>query len=107
MICGITNQVINEMLDNIWEEVLLYKGQTGIYDDGKAQVEDNGSGSKYIDIEFRSLCRYIQLMELVLIYYQIIRNGNISLIKYVIIQLPVIFFNEKSNNYDFERLYKN
>lgn len=58
-----------------------------------------------IDIEFRSHCRLLQCVEVLLIIHEAVRQGDYGLVKDIITMLPVLFWGSRGTNYGPEMLY--
>ena len=90
-------EVLEDILERIWATVFSHKGWTGRYDD------DQEPGC--IDTEFRSHCRLMQCVEVLLIFHEAVRHGDFGLLRDIIPMLPILFWGGKSSNYGPEMLY--
>ncbi|EAQ85232.1 predicted protein [Chaetomium globosum CBS 148.51] len=91
---------LKRILKDIWKTCFTYNGWTGKYDD----FEDPDDDAE-IDIEFRSHCRLLQCVEVLLIIHEAVRQGDYGLIKDIIPMLPLLFWGGRGTNYGPEMLY--
>ncbi|KAK3360956.1 hypothetical protein B0T24DRAFT_586027 [Lasiosphaeria ovina] len=86
---------LDSVFDAIWKSVFSFEGWTGRYNDLEGPV----------DLEFRSHCRLMQCVEVLLILHEVVRHGDYGLLRDIIPMLPVLFWGGKSSNYGPEMLY--
>ncbi|KAK4232741.1 hypothetical protein C8A03DRAFT_20029, partial [Achaetomium macrosporum] len=94
-----------KIMTSVWEEVFSLSGWTGRYDDDGDGDNDGDDENAAIDIEFRSHCRLMQCVEILLILHEAVRHGDFGLIRDIIPVLPLLFWGGKSSNYGPEMLY--
>ncbi|KAK4233870.1 hypothetical protein C8A03DRAFT_19131 [Achaetomium macrosporum] len=91
----IDRDLLRQFLTSVWETVFSFQGWTGRYEGLDGDV----------DVEFRSHCRLMQCVEILLIFHEAVRHGDYGLIKDIIPILPLLFWGGKSSNYGPEMLY--
>lgn len=91
---------LRQILRDIWNTCFTYAGWTGRYDDF-----DDPNDDSEIDVEFRSHCRLLQCIEILLILHEAVRQGGYGLIKDIIPMLPILFWGGRGTNYGPEMLY--
>lgn len=65
---------------------------------------DAWRGSKHTDVEFRTMCRMLQEIELFLTVRHAIKHADIGLLRYLVDPLIITFFGASQNNYGHEML---
>lgn len=66
---------------------------------------DAWRGDKHTDVEFRTMCRMLQEIELFLTVRHAVKHADIGLLRYLIDPLIVTFFGASQNNYGHEMLF--
>lgn len=61
----------------------------------------------YTDIAFRSQCRFFQYLEVIVVFHEAVRHGDVDLVRHSLRQMPVLFWGSGSNNYGPEIRYCN
>jgi len=62
-------------------------------------------GEGHDDVEFRTMCRLLQEIELFLTIKHAIKHADIGILRHVVDQLIVVFFGAKQSNYGHEMLF--
>ncbi|KAI1818892.1 hypothetical protein F4861DRAFT_544588, partial [Xylaria intraflava] len=75
--------VLDAAMEEVWSIVFTREGWTGRY----PGVSDND-----IDLEFRSQCRLLQVVEILLTVHEAVRHGDYGLLRDIIPQLPIMFW---------------
>jgi hypothetical protein len=88
---------LENVLNTVWETIFSHQGWSGLYDGIKDE--------DHVDKEFRSHCRLMQCVEMLLLIHEAVRNGDYGLLADLIPQLPVLFWGGKSSNYGPEMMY--
>ncbi|KAK3081759.1 hypothetical protein LTS18_003025 [Coniosporium uncinatum] len=71
-----------------------------------AQAWDgNVDGKPHGDIEFRTMCRFLQETELFLTVRHAVKRADIGLLQYLVDPLTVLFFGAAQRNYGYEMLH--
>ncbi|KAI1827953.1 hypothetical protein F4861DRAFT_535389 [Xylaria intraflava] len=89
-------EILESVLDGIWTTVFTKRGWTGRYE---------GTSEDDVDKDFRSHCRLMQAVEILLTIHEAVRKGEYGVLRDVIPQLPILFWGGRSSNYGPEMLY--
>ncbi|KAI1204052.1 uncharacterized protein F4807DRAFT_466077 [Annulohypoxylon truncatum] len=95
-LAGIDPALIEQRLSVIQAQVFGSQAWKGQYTEEKSDP---------IDVEFRSLCRYMIVISYLLMMVTAVQLGDYGVLRQIIPQLPLFFFGAKSNNYGPEMLY--
>ncbi|KAI1820670.1 hypothetical protein F4861DRAFT_542739 [Xylaria intraflava] len=88
--------VLDSAMEEVWASVFTREGWTGRYP---------GVTGDDVDTEFRSQCRLLQVVEVLLTVHEAVRHGDYGMLRDVIPQLPILFWGGRSSNYGPEMLY--
>ena len=91
---GLGSTAIEEKLAGIHQQLLSPAGWTGLYE-----------GQDYIDLDFRSQCRYLQTVRVLLVMVTAVHLGDYGVLRQLIPTLPTWFYGGGSSKYGPEMLY--
>lgn len=92
----IAPKVLEDKLSAIQNRIFSPQAWTGEY------IDEQNS---FIDVNFRSCCRYMVVISYLLMMVTAVQLGDYGVLRQIIPQLPLFFYGGKSSNYGPEMLY--